>query len=344
MKNILRVIIFISFCIAIFGMGHFYELFAIGHRYSIGLVYVPSRAFHEHVGLAIKELFAHHTCFNIIEFIAPSTTDQLTLSSVCDRALDSKLDAVICVGQASAQTLVKLSQKRQLLVPILFLGVNDPVRLGIVDSIERPGNNATGIYHEVAAESISPMRLLHLIKPQCKNVLLPYSINERTNETSILALIKEAQRYGIHLTPVVIDNVGTALERILGTLHGYDTLLYLEGDAIGSHGAGMGKIASQHNITMVASSPDGIHNAAFFYSADPRHYAQYMLSLLQRILIMKESPSSIKVELVNGNRSLIINKQLCSEQDLKDIDINGILNAINTKPEFEVVRGHVVVR
>ncbi len=47
----------------------------------------------------------------------------------------------------------------------------------------------------------------------------------------------------------------------------------------------MGKLASQHGVTMFARSPDGIADAALSYTADSLHYSQPAFNLVKRILI-----------------------------------------------------------
>ena len=188
------------------------------NTYTVGLVYVPSRAFHEQVGGAIKDLVDQDRRFKLREFTAASASDQLLLSACCNTALDSYADILICIGKMSAQTLIKLSQKRNALKPILFLGVSDPVDLGLIDTVDRPGGNATGIYHDVVGQIVSPVDLLHLVKPGLKNILLPYAMNACTNESSALMLMEQWEQKNVLIKPMVIDTVSNALERISGML------------------------------------------------------------------------------------------------------------------------------
>jgi len=327
------------------------------HVYTVGLVYVPSRAFHEQAGGAIKALVKKDARFKLVEFTAASSSDQLLLSAVCNAGLDSTVDVLVCIGQSSAQTLIKLSQKRGVLKPIVFLGVSNPVELGLIQSIERPGQNATGVFDEVSSQVLNPVDLLRLAKPKVKNILMPYAVNDRTNEPHVLNIKESSIKKGIFVLPLAVDNISQTLIRVAGLWSDHDALMYLvaslwsdhdalmylEADALATYGPALGKFASQHNVTMFASSPDGIADAALTYTLDPSAFAVYIIDLLKRILINKESPATIPAQLVDGNREFIINTRLCAEQDLKDIDIKRILHTIDTDPAFAPVRGHVKV-
>ncbi len=338
-----RIAILIILLVGLIGLGFYIKKH--NHTYKIGLVYVPSRAFHEQVGGAFKEITQQEKEFEVKEFIISSASDTLLVSSVCETALDSNADVLVCIGIITSQILVNLSRKRERLKPIIFLGVTDPVLLGLVNSLDFPGANSTGLFSNPSMQSVDFGLLLHLVKPSAKSVLLVYGVTDFTkNEQYAADIQKKLRGYGINVVPFGIDNVSQTLVRVTSVISSYDTIAYLEGDPVAVYASGMGKIASQHGITMISSSPDGVSSSAVAYSTDQYDLGRRAFRLVKRVLINKDLPASIPVELVDGNRSLIINKQLCSEQDLKDIDINSILNAINIKPEFEPVRGHVVVR
>jgi len=313
------------------------------HLYTVGLVYVPSRAYHEQLNTKFKELVAHDNRFKIIEFTAASA-DQMLLGSVCSSALDSQADIFVTTGQYCSQVLVQTASRRKSVKPIVFTGVTDPVTLGLLESIERPGGNATGLFTEVLAQVINPANLLLCAKPSVKNILLVYGVDEHNNHELACHIKEQCKKSKITVTLLPIDNVAETLSRVSGLLPGHDALMYLEADLVSAYAVGMGKLASQHGITMFASHPDGVANAALAYSVNSSHLARYAFDLVKRIAINGDSPSSLPAQLMDGNRDFIINTKLCAEQDLKDIDIKKVIHTINTDPDFEVVWGHVEVR
>lgn len=56
-------------------------------------------------------------------------------------------------------------------VPVIFDGVTDPVRLCLVDSLQRPGRNATGYMHLLGADETKKIELLHDAYPDLQEVL-----------------------------------------------------------------------------------------------------------------------------------------------------------------------------
>jgi putative tryptophan/tyrosine transport system substrate-binding protein len=64
-------------------------------------------------------------------------------------------------------------------IPIVFVSADDPVRLGLVTSFNRPGGNATGVYFLIAAMEAKRAELLHEVVPKAPTIALLVDPNSR---------------------------------------------------------------------------------------------------------------------------------------------------------------------
>src|SRR6185369_11105086 len=69
----------------------------------------------------------------------PADFDRLTQMAAELVAL--KIDVLVTVTTNAAQAAQKVTRS----VPIIFMGITDPVTAGLADSLARPGRNATGV-------------------------------------------------------------------------------------------------------------------------------------------------------------------------------------------------------
>ncbi len=58
-------------------------------------------------------------------------------------------------------------------VPVVFMIAADPVTLGLVKSLEKPGGNITGLYEELPDFQSKRMALLKEMVPQAKTIGIP---------------------------------------------------------------------------------------------------------------------------------------------------------------------------
>jgi putative ABC transport system substrate-binding protein len=68
-------------------------------------------------------------------------------------------------------------------IPIVFLTGEDPVRLGIVASLSRPGGNATGVNFETSEIEAKRLGLLHELVPKARSIAV---LTNPSNPTSVL--------------------------------------------------------------------------------------------------------------------------------------------------------------
>jgi len=94
-------------------------------------------------------------------------------------------------GSAPAVLAAKAATAK---IPIIFGVGEDPVRLGLVANLARPGGNATGINFFVAEVVAKRLRLLHDIVPKAVRVaVLVNPANASITETT-LNIVQEAAR------------------------------------------------------------------------------------------------------------------------------------------------------
>jgi putative tryptophan/tyrosine transport system substrate-binding protein len=96
-------------------------------------------------------------------------------------------------------------------IPIVFVSGNDPVKYGLVTSLNRPGGNATGIYLFTAALEPKKLELLHELVP--KAVVIGVLVNPRNPNAETVSKDLQAAARTLGLQ---IHVVNAATEREFG--------------------------------------------------------------------------------------------------------------------------------
>jgi putative ABC transport system substrate-binding protein len=114
--------------------------------------------------------------------------------------VESKVDAIIAVSALGAIELKKLTST----VPIVFVVVADPVGLGLVESLARPGGNATGLSLMTIDLSGKRLALLKETLPTLSRVALLVDPTDPFKQRSIKANQVAAEALGISIWPAEV--------------------------------------------------------------------------------------------------------------------------------------------
>jgi putative tryptophan/tyrosine transport system substrate-binding protein len=114
-----------------------------------------------------------------------------------DRAPALMADLVrrdVAVIVALSNTVAIASKAATATIPIVFGVAEDPVRLGLVASLARPGGNATGFNFFAQEANAKRLELLHNLLPRAVRVAVLVNPAEATNTETTLRNVQEAAR------------------------------------------------------------------------------------------------------------------------------------------------------
>jgi putative ABC transport system substrate-binding protein len=121
-------------------------------------------------------------------------------------------DAILAVGNSTVGPLLRLTHT----VPIVFPLASDPVATGLVESLARPGGNATGFMSFETAISAKWLELLKEIAPSVKRVAVLRTLATATGPGQFGAIQAVAPSLGVELRPLDTADAGE-IERAVVT-------------------------------------------------------------------------------------------------------------------------------
>jgi putative tryptophan/tyrosine transport system substrate-binding protein len=140
---------------------------------------------------------------NLVVEVRATQGDPSRLPKIAAELMESKLNLLFCVSDACGKQITQ--------VPVVFTQVSDPVRLGLVESIARPGGNITGIANLRAELSAKRLELFKDTVPSLRRVLITYDPRRIEEAEAVVSARDEAKRRGLILlehaitTPLEIE-------------------------------------------------------------------------------------------------------------------------------------------
>jgi putative ABC transport system substrate-binding protein len=94
-----------------------------------------------------------------------------------------RVDIIVTPGSTPAAVAAK---KATTTIPIVFITASDPVKLGLVASLDQPGSNATGVAYFIGELSAKRLELLHDVVPEATVIAILVNPNSPATETQVM--------------------------------------------------------------------------------------------------------------------------------------------------------------
>src|SRR5215216_5862037 len=113
-------------------------------------------------------------------------------------------DAILATGNSTVGPLLRLTRT----VPIVFPAASDPVAAGLVESLARPGGNATGFMSFEIGISAKWLELLKEIAPGVKRAAVLRTLATAAGPGQFGAIQAMAPSLGVELRPIDMRDAG----------------------------------------------------------------------------------------------------------------------------------------
>ncbi len=185
--------------------------------------------------------------------------------------LDRKVDMILAANVAATQAAAKATKT----IPVVMLAVFDPVGIGVVKSLERPGTNVTGTTMYAPKLVGERLQMLKRIVPTLDKVAMALNGNNANNPAQFELLRSETQKLGIAVEALDIrkpEDVDEAFAKALafgakGLVNAVDTF-------INSRRFALAAGAAKHKLPFVYSDVEYVM-AGGLIALGPDHYEGY---------------------------------------------------------------------
>lgn len=141
---------------------------------------------------------------NILIEYRHESLDLQRLPGLAAELVRMDIDVLVTVTTNAAQA----AKKATATVPIVFMGVTDPITTGLAESLARPGGNSTGITNVAAVLTGKRLELLKETNPQIVRVAVLWDPNAPGSVPQWEASQLPAERLGLHLHSMEASSPG----------------------------------------------------------------------------------------------------------------------------------------
>jgi putative ABC transport system substrate-binding protein len=224
-----------------------------------------------------------------------------TVLQIVNQIQGEKPDLVLAVATPSAQATAQRIKD----IPVLFTAVTDPQNAGLVDSMDRPGQNVTGTTDMSPVEA--QVALIREIHPQAKNVGVIYNAGE-ANSIVLVGLFKDAAaKHGFEVIESVAVNTAGVFQAAKNLVGKVDVVYLPTDNTVISSQDSVIKVCVENKIPIYPGEADSVRKGGVASLAiDYYELGRQTGVQAARILRGEAQPADMPVE-VQNKTSLVIN-------------------------------------
>jgi len=303
------------------------------HR--VAVLTIQGRPYH----VTLRKMLHHHFQAGIPECFYPSFytlfSDKESIKAAIRSLIHSgKCDSIIAVGE-SISLHAKEVVNEMGGFPMLFIGVRDPVKLGLVSSLSYPGGSVTG----AIKENEHPLSLAqHLMKlhPVVRKVFIPYMRQSRSLHERVAVIKEYAGSNGLCVVDVPIEEDAAATMKTIEKYSSLvDGILLPEGCYSNILQDAVARLCWEKSIVFFGSGPTAIRSgAACAFGCDINQLAEAAYQQLCSFALNGVPYGMMPVAVLPNDRKFMVNIDMFRR-------IGFPLEALEQlcrEPETEVVR------
>jgi putative tryptophan/tyrosine transport system substrate-binding protein len=171
-------------------------------------------------------------------------------------------------------------------IPIVFSAGSDPVKLGLVESLNRPSGNATGVFVFVVELGPKRLQIIRELVPKTKLIAYVVNLDSQTGPPQLDVMRKAAEGMGqdiIVLRVSTEDEIEKAFNNIVE--HKADAIVYSANTFFQVMTDRLVALAAKHSIPAIYEWSDFVHSGGLIsYSSDRSEAGRQIGNYAGRIL------------------------------------------------------------
>jgi putative ABC transport system substrate-binding protein len=222
------------------------------------------------------------------------TTDMSKLSAAAQTLLAAKVDLILTI--TTPATIAAKQATTGTRLPVVFAIVTDPVGAGIVDSMQHPGGNITGVAFGIQEER--RLEWLVRIAPGIRRIYAPFNPNDQSPVLALKMMRNAAAKLGVELITREVHDPETLNDAVLNIPAKADAVILLPDSLIGTRLPDLVMNANKHNLpTSVPNTMDVKNNHVLTSFGTDQHLCGKQSARLADQIFKGTKPADLPVEM-----------------------------------------------
>jgi putative ABC transport system substrate-binding protein len=205
--------------------------------------------------------------------------------------LERKSSVIIVTTIAAARAAQQVAPA----TPIVMTGLIDPVGVGLIASLARPGNNTTGISNMIQDMSAKGLELIREVAPAAKTIAALFNPNNPGSRLILEDVRSQAAKLGMTIQPIEFKG-SAVLDATLEAAAGRDALLVVADSTLLDLRERIAGLALRHRLPIFSSIPEFADAGALVGYGPSRRDSYRRAATYVKKVLEGAKPADIPVE------------------------------------------------
>lgn len=233
-------------------------------------------------------------------------------TTIAQKFAADKVDLILAISTPSAQAAAQVTKD----IPIVFTAVTDPLGAKLVQSLEKPGGNVTGVSDTHPDAIRKTMETIKQFFPDAKKVGIPYNSGEQNSVVNVENAKKVLAEIGLEAVEATVSNsseVKQAVESFVGRV---DVLYVPKDNTVVSALDTVALVANQNDIPMFVGESDSVKAGGFAGYGFEYVDLGYKTGKMALEILGGKNPADVPVAFPDS-LELVINTKAAKEQGIE---------------------------
>ena len=265
--------------------------------------------------------------------------DSNVMNQIIENFKNDKVDLMIGVATPVAMAMQAATENSG--IPVVFSAVSNPVSAGLVEALDKPGENITGTSDFLDATAV--MNLMFAANPEIQKVGLLYDVGQDSSKTAIETAKSYLQSKGV----TVVEKTGRTNDELIQAAQNLvaekvEAIFTPTDNTVMKAELAIYEILADAKIPHYTGADSFALNGAFLgYGVDYANLGKETANMVCEILVDKKPVSSMNVRTFD-NGTATINTEICEKLGYNFEELKTIfapyctkVQSITTAEEFE---------
>ena len=214
-------------------------------------------------------------------------------TQIVQKFIGLNADVIVAIGTTAAQAAKQATQGNS--IPVVFASVTDPVQARLVDSLENPGKNVTGVSNFISISK--QFTFFKRLMPHLKQLGVVYNPGEANSVSMITKMNEVSDVFDITIHTTAATKTSDVLTAVQNLLQKAQVIFINNDNTALSAIDVIVKVATEHNIPVFTSDIDCLEKGALAALGPDQYELGKQAGRMTHRILLDVLPSSIPVEM-----------------------------------------------